>query len=900
MGWLLATAKQDLKAGFKWMVGIVMVMDLLIVPTVTVHIRDEVAAATGVSNPYYSVANVPVSLAVIAEVSTQIAFGLTRLFETGFSSVDPDVQATEVANLSGTGLMFAARLVNGSASLNLTDPQLSTNLKRYLMQCIVPEIMHNNLTVNTVVSSPDIWALFKQKGSIARRFLYTDESYRHLKACNDQNAINDMASRLETQVASAPNRLLKMLGLPFSQADAGRQKAALLSYIPAAYQLLSKQSTDGAPSIIRQAFMANVLNDTFLTMGGSLNAGAMITSFMHIRAGARGALQANENAYQASMLLPWLHVIFSVLLFSLFPLVIITVLMPGGAKRLSVYISALLWLTLWAPISAVLQMIFNTQLADTGAHILTNHANKLDIVALASFQHASANALILSQNLMWAVPTIASFLAFGNYYALNQLVGNATSSEQSGANQEANDATLGNYTSENVQVGNESLYNTQAYKFDSNASVLSGMVSTQTSSGAMITHRGDGVESIQSGVAMSNIPQKLHLSHMQHSEMDSRYQDSVQSAQQEAQTYHESTTSAFRQLFDFSEHVANGHNVDSTMTAGTSYNDTTAYRTMDDLVTRFSKEHGFTKEASETFLAAATAEVGGNLSIPGFHVSGSLQSRLEGSASVQERAAYNDAKELVQSAQFQQSLDKVRHAVQEDHYRGSDEASARLSDSINADFNRAMDASHQMQAHLDQSKLYQSGMQYADSHGVQLDVEKTQEFVSWLATQENQQTGQAMGIHQAEVVLDNQPDLARSYAEEFMQQMPDSQLLSAVDQQIASKHAVMKDNFNADQQQVPGNARVKQAHDEASNHIASNAKAQAVYQSVTQSLDDAKVTGEYETIKRAGEDTLAHAASDPSAKTQRGQVQHEIKKGSRHATSALFKSTTYQPDKEKA
>ena len=99
-------------------------------------------------------------------------------------------------------------------------------------------------------------------------------------------------------------------------------------------------------------------------------------------------------------------------------------------------------------------------------------------------QHASANSLIMSQNLMWAVPMIASVLAFGNYYALNQLVGNAAGGEQSIANQAAGEAVSGNYSANNMQIGNESVYNENAFKSDTNLSYLRGQVSTQSDSNA--------------------------------------------------------------------------------------------------------------------------------------------------------------------------------------------------------------------------------------------------------------------------------------------------------------------------------------------------------------------------------------------------------------------------------
>ena len=217
MGWMLATGKSDLKTAIRWFCGIVIVMDLMIVPKVTIHIRDEVASSTGNGTQIYSVANVPLSLAIIAEISTQVSFALTQMFETAFSTDGSSAEMTNVSNLSGTGLMFAARLVNSTKHLTIINPELSDNIKHYVMQCVIPEIVHNNLTVKELVQSPNVWTLFIDTGSPARRFTYIKNDSQVLALCNDEKAIVDMSNALSLEVNGAPSQLSRLLGLPYKK-----------------------------------------------------------------------------------------------------------------------------------------------------------------------------------------------------------------------------------------------------------------------------------------------------------------------------------------------------------------------------------------------------------------------------------------------------------------------------------------------------------------------------------------------------------------------------------------------------------------------------------------------------------------------------------------------------------
>ena len=500
---------------------------------------------------------------------------------------------------------------------------------------------------------------------------------------------------------------------------------------------------------------------------------------------------------------------------------------------------------------------------------------------------------------MWAVPMIASVLAFGNYYALNQLVGNAAGGEQSIANQAAGEAVSGNYSANNMQIGNESVYNENAFKSDTNFSYLRGQVSTQSDSGALVTHLGDGKDSIQSGVAMTNIPQKLSMSNLQHSELDRRFQESVSDAQQDIKSYHESATAAYQNMFDLSEHMANSENIDGTITAGDSYNNREAFNTTDNLIEKFSKEHGINKEESKSIIAGVAGDLSVSASLGPLSAHGKIYAQGEAGAALRENQTFHDAKELVQSADFQNSIDKIKHSVKEDHYRGSDEVSGRLSDSISSNLTHASEASSLAQVSIEKSENYQRGIQYSDSHASQIEVEKSSDFVNWLKDQEDITTGQSIGINKVTDIVHNQPEEAREFAEQYMKQLPDHKILPQTEAMIDVKQSNIEKNYEANKDKISGIENVNQKHTENMNRVASNEKAQEVYQKASSSLDENKAKKVYEKDNKNSERLLDRSQFDQDSKALSGSIRHNIKRASKNPISEVLRPVKYDDGKDK-
>lgn len=877
-GWMLATQQNDLKTGLMWFAKIVLVMDLLVIPKTTVAIHDAVAAANGLDAAYHAVDNVPVSLAVLAVVTSQIGHGLTALTEAAFSS-------PTVGRFGTTGLMFAARLVNQTTHLPPMDPALSRDLQHFVRQCIFPEMMHGRITARDMVGTDNVWDLFKVTASPARVFRYQGA----LTNCADPGIISALDQSVRLFTAQGDSRLAKRLGLPYSKTDRNAQTRALLfQHIPNAYHFLTQQSGNGfsATNILQQALMRHVITDAVLTQGAALNASAITDTFMRIKSDVQNAVHASESAFQASEWLPWVQVMLTALLYAMFPVMVVLVLIPGFGRIAVTYVKLLLWLQLWAPITAIIQFCSNYALQQQGAHIFATHGDTLSLVTIAALGDASSHAIMVAKNMLLSVPFIAGFFVLGGSYMLTQAIGSAMGSVTSSVDQTAVETTTGNTSLGNTQFNNASVDNTHSFKFDDNLAHQTGTQTHQTASGALIHQHADGHSSIHSNTATSAVPQKIHASDAIRQQLEQRYQHEQRAASSEMETYVESRAATLRDMMDVSSHLATGQNRDDTMTVGDTYSGNQAISKAYDLTHGFAIQHGITDNQSAMLLSETSGHLGIDKTFMKLiSVGANERIAFNGQSAAENRELYQSAHDYAQRTHFNDTFDKATRAIKEGHFRTSNDLGARLTDDISANIEKTEHAAHQLQAHYDKAQVYQSGMQHTTDHALTMDRDETQHFMDWLVVQPSESSDQPIGADGADYILHNQPAHAQAYLSDYMAQRPDHELLSQVSQDLAAQVDGLHTVYASAQRTLPGNGAVQVAHGKHAEKVLTDKRTDYV----EGKNYDNNLSGQYDSSVNKVEQAIIDSTHITSSSPIKDKVQKEIKQQDGHLTSNAVK-----------
>ena len=142
---------------------------------------------------------------------------------------------------------------------------------------------------------------------------------------------------------------------------------------------------------------------------------------------ATGKTKAETNAqnlgaasYMAEML-PYVQMTVRAILYAFFPFIFITILLPNGFKVLSQYGKTLLWIELWSPTAAIVNMFVNLQVQNSVGDIYTDKG----LTVLTSLNMLSeANTIAgVGAMLYLSIPPLTWLILTGSAQMLGNIVG---------------------------------------------------------------------------------------------------------------------------------------------------------------------------------------------------------------------------------------------------------------------------------------------------------------------------------------------------------------------------------------------------------------------------------------------------------------------------------------------
>lgn len=372
-----------------------------------------------------AVDNMPAVLAYFFTVTNRIGTNLTHLAEAGFNTPASSIGTATMSDSGGYlgSLKQTIKLlaINPNKITNNKDDELDLlaaegNLdflsmwQNFFAKCVYEVAQNKGLTgdavLNTLKNSNDIetWV----KNYLADNPYKDITSYAPKDNLIQINGEHTTCGAYHTQLEKINSVLKNKTACTLPLAHGG------------VVELITNGKGNGVISEIQSiALQSGLLN----ALGSSKVMTSIGISGADYAAGKSRAESNMENLASAqymAQMLPYIQMTMRAVLYAFFPFVFITVLLPGGLKVLGQYAQTLIWIELWSPTAAIVNMFVNMQVKST----IGEEYNKQGLTLISSMDMLSeANTIAgVGAMLYLSIPALTWLILKGS----GQMLGNLT------------------------------------------------------------------------------------------------------------------------------------------------------------------------------------------------------------------------------------------------------------------------------------------------------------------------------------------------------------------------------------------------------------------------------------------------------------------------------------------
>ena len=458
------TTPEGWKVHFKKMLGVIMFVSILVMPKISMMVKDHVA-----KTPPRVVDNIPLAFALPVGVMEQWGFVMTKGFEQAFNWSG----VKKVNSFSEYGMVFGARLAKDLSEIKMRDPEVISNAHSFIDRCIlVRGAIGYPFTLEEVRDSKDLWGLVrtKTKGVITKWTKY-ENGKRSLENCTQGVAYMD--GKLKTEGKD----LLTILMAKYHYTPL--KKASFLSDISSVF---GGGADADAAKLITHHLMLNALDDVTNQYSG-MSYGV-----------ARAKTQYEANALISGTTATWnltgMLAMFKVLVYSSFLIVLPLMIAGGGGRRLGMWATTVFSLTLWPPLFAVINMVIDFSY---------DPAQIISFGALATAQNKYDSIGVVASSMISIVPFLAFWVTRMGEGGIMHMA-SPIMAAMSGATASAGAEVASNSRSlNNTQIGSESMNNTSSNHHNTNFESVGGESSYNLSDGGMMRITGNNQQVISTG-----------------------------------------------------------------------------------------------------------------------------------------------------------------------------------------------------------------------------------------------------------------------------------------------------------------------------------------------------------------------------------------------------------------
>jgi conjugal transfer mating pair stabilization protein TraG len=762
--------KREILDVVKWFCHVYVIIYIVFLPKVSVEILDSVEG-----NKAYQVDNVPLGLGIVASLTTTLSNALTKMTEMNFSLPDDLRYHT-------SGMVFASQLVRAASQFEITDARFDENIQGFIHQCVFYDILLKKYSINELLETNDIWGMVSHSASPARGFVYTDDNH-HSEFTTCKSSLPALTADWVRAVEHAKGRYASRL---FS--NAADPKEALKKYLNISYGYLINLSGK-ADQIMKQNLMANALERGVLRMGASLDATAAMQSYAYVRAQEQKRMTNQTVGEMAAYWLPLIKNDLELILYGSFIFVVLLSVFPFGAATLKGYLYTLLWVELWSPLYAVLNLSISF-VAHKQSWAAT--AGIISLQSMPGLLQINSDIAGLAGYLSMSVPALAGGLLWGmhSYLQVSQYVGGMT---QSAASIGAGEAVTGNMGFGNTNFGNHNAFNTSNNHVDTSARVSTGGATMQLADGSQFSVMPDGSQVVNSQNTFSNIGASVDYSSVIRSSYTESADTAVSAAQSDQRHYSQSSSAVARNANDIAEHVntssASGEGWSLNASSGTGHALGNVHRITENLADRLHISYHEAANVAASIYAEGKSGLSGHVGITaGAGMDNGLspvQAAAKGGAdlalsgglggsrsathnsSTDAGSMYSKAKDFLTDQHYSENVDMIARAAQDKSLRTNNETGNRLLDSLSASFDQAESSRHDRQNNLQLAQTYRANANKAEEYGARIGINGQQELMTYIAKQPNRDGSGTIGTTGVPAVM-RDPQLRGKYISQFV------------------------------------------------------------------------------------------------------------------------------------
>jgi conjugal transfer mating pair stabilization protein TraG len=683
---------------------------IFIVPTTTIHIEDELHKPT-----IYKVDHVPRLLAHFAEIASSIGYYAT-------SSVEKAMHTVDDVKYSKTGLIFGSDTALDFRRFGLTNPDLQKDLREFSKQCVLYDLALGRYSLDELKKSTDIWNFLKERTSTLGMIHYCPPAVKNAsKQCQYLNC----------------RQALEKFEPLFNKEKAYYAKQEIGKNLPLTFQALTQIKED-SQKLISQQLMMNVLSDQF--------SGEKFAQ-------ERAYLQQNTT-YQAAGFLAAkgvviMRCVFEAVIYASFLFILPLALLPSGIKLLINWAWLVIWIQFWPPFYAILNYIASIVAAYTTAGIHEGLASKgLSIFTNLGLQNFANDTFALAGYLTLSVPYLSYILLQGGLHQFVQLAGTLTSPAQGAASAAAVEQTSGNYSYDNISVGQSSYGNTTAFQNNVAPSVSVGYFVENTGH-ERADYTSNGVIYTQNA---SNLTSSINADQVFGESLQHQRQHAESYAETASQQYQESIAHATNAGSSLISHLAHADNFNAGISTREAYDAQQSVRHMESAADNWGRQFGLSSKQSMDFALAAA--VGGELGVSKLlnAIGGLGVITISGRGTAgynfgaDESKVVSAAMNFAQSQEFQSNFQKVKDYAATNATSSSMDEGVRLSQDFTQSLNEVQ--THQNAYQVAKTQLDQvsdtSAWYQQNSHLIKDNL--NQKYVDWAVDKFNEQYQDGTGF----------------------------------------------------------------------------------------------------------------------------------------------------------
>lgn len=746
----------NFRAWMNWFLQATGIYLCLMVPTIDIKVTDRINPSLAPA----TVANVPLGLGVLASFTTQIGDWLTRTAETVF------VMPNEL-NYSTNGMVYGARLFDATRNFVIRDAEFSTNLESHFKNCVFGDVMLYRKSLTTLAKSTDLWAAIGP-GSEARSQEWLERQpdgtvQNYIVTCQQAyNALNGQWTGMIDAGAPLWGREV------YPKLSNSLAAAKLRNDVPIINQAFTGSANDFT-GVMRQNTAINAFMQARNSMAGGAGAAA-IDTFAQTRADIQARNTYNSIAQQAMAWVPILNIVLTVVFFAMFPVIFPLFLLPQtGLSTLRGYAIGFFYLASWGPLYVILHMICMTRAESAAAGVADGGVT---LGSYAGIGAVNGETATIAGFMLMSIPFLAAGLARGAM----SIAGQATSMlapAQNAAEAAALEQTTGNYSYGNVSWSNHTSNMRQADQWTTAPSYMGGAASVgwRQDNGALITGFGDGQDVFDTSGAIS----RLSFNPTVTSGTVSEWRQMASEAHRQSQAYDNAAqemltwTKTDRSAYGTSSERLSGWDTSSGRSTNTSVDefDRRSGSSSQGLEERSSTGQRLTSTDGHDRAAGTLKQVSGSLSAGlgggsargGKTASGSGLSRALGAlpglgGSVTAQGQQQDTlRHGTTDSRSSDSSSSASSAIRDEHAHGANATSSDGTYDRSGTFSRASSSSSSSLTHeqaLARARSYTETARrleelsqslsrdasYAETHGMQLSENMSQELAQWYRTEQ--------------------------------------------------------------------------------------------------------------------------------------------------------------------